>query len=267
LARAKETLMKRLVIAVVTATLTLLALPGTAVAQPTNDDFDNATLVTEPLPFTDSISTAEATTAPDDPECLGSGATVWYSYTPASTGLVSASTAGSSYDTTVSVYTGTRGALINETGCADTAVVWNAIAGTTYYLMVGSLFGSPGGQLTFTVQGPPTLDVTLDPVGHFDPRTGVALVSGTVTCTGTGSVRIDGELRQAVGRFTISGLFLTFVEGSQCDGTPQPWTAEVTAGNGKFAGGKAAAGVFAQACPSAEICVSDSEERTIRLRP
>jgi hypothetical protein len=259
--------MKRLMIAVATATLALFALPGTAVAQPTNDDFDNATVVTEPLPFTDTISTADATTAPDDPECLGSGATVWYSYTPASDGLVSASTAGSSYDTTVSVYTGTRGALFDVTGCAGTAVVWNAFAGTTYYVMVGWLFGSPGGQLSFRVDGPPSVDVTLDPVGHFDPRTGVAQVSGTLTCIGTGFVGIQGALRQAVGRFTVSGSFGTFVEGPNCDGTPQPWTAEARGDNGKFAGGRATASVSAQACPSAEICVFDFEERAISLRP
>lgn len=260
--------MKRLVSAVATATLTLLALPGTAVAQPTNDDFDNATLVTEPLPFTDSISTVDATTAPDDPDCFASGATVWYSYTPSASGLVFADTSGSSYDTTVSVYTGTRGALSLET-CGGLDASWSAVAGTTYYLMVGSLFGSPGGQLFFTVQGPPTLDITLDPVGHVDPRTGVAQVSGTLTCTGAGSVdtlHTEGVLSQAVGRFTVRGFFSVNLGPSSCDGTPHPWTADVQAENGKYAGGKATASVSAFVCISAEICVEDFEERSIRLR-
>ena len=259
--------MKKLVIAAATATLTLLALPGTALAQPTNDDFDNATVVTEPLPFTDDISTVDATTAADDPDCLASGATVWYSYTPAVTGLYTATTAGSSYGATVSVYTGTRGAL-SQLGCNVPVLSWQASAGTTYYLMVGSAAGLPGGQLSFTVQGPATVDLTLDPIGHVDARTGVAEVSGTLTCAGTGGVFIFGDLHQAVGRFTISGGFFAPIAASSCDGTPQRWMAEVREEvTGKFAGGKATVSAFAIGCVETGDCVSDVEERTIFLRP
>jgi hypothetical protein len=51
------------------------ALP-TLAAPPPNDDIANAVTVTEPLPFSNSVSTVEATTAPDDPPsaCLGASA-------------------------------------------------------------------------------------------------------------------------------------------------------------------------------------------------
>jgi hypothetical protein len=55
-------------------------LPALA-APPVNDDFDSATVVTEPLPFTDAIDTTEATTAPNDPDCAGNSPTVWYVFT------------------------------------------------------------------------------------------------------------------------------------------------------------------------------------------
>jgi hypothetical protein len=265
--------MKRFVIAVALATLALLGLPNTAFAQPTNDDFDNATVVTEPLPFTDSISTVDATTAADDPECAGNGHTVWYTYTPSAAGFVNANTFGSDYDTTLSVYTGTRGAL-TQIACNDdtqglqSSVTWEVVAGTTYYLMAGSFFDSPGGNLSFTVQEsgpPPTLDVAIDPIGHVNPRTGVAQVSGTFTCTGLDVLDIFGELTQQVGRFTIRGFFEFFAPGPTCDGTPQPWTANVSPENGKFAGGKATASVSASGCGPTG-CASDSEQRSILLR-
>jgi hypothetical protein len=144
--------MKRFVIAVALMTLALFGLPNTAIAQPTNDDFDNATVVTEPLPFADSISTVDATTAADDPECAGNGHTVWYTYTPSAAGSVNANTFGSDYDTTLSVYTGTRGALTqiacnDDFGGVQSSVTWEVVAGTTYYLMAGSFFDSPGGNL------------------------------------------------------------------------------------------------------------------------
>jgi hypothetical protein len=159
----------RLVLVAAVAATTLFAGAGPAwAAPPPNDDFDAATVVTEPLPFTDSISTVEATTAADDPvDCGGNVATVWYTYTPSAAGPVSADTIGSDYATTLSVYTGTRGAL-TQIACdapfGTARVTWDAVAGTTYYLMVGSQAGlsdPPGGALSFTVrelQPPPNDD-------------------------------------------------------------------------------------------------------------
>jgi hypothetical protein len=261
--------------AVAATTLLVGAAPAWAVPPP-NDDFDSATLVTEPLPFTDSVSTADATTASDDPFCEGNGHTVWYRYTPSADGFVNANTLGSDYDTTLSVYSGARGAL-DQIACNDdfggleSSVTWEAVAGTTYHLMAGSFFDSPGGNLSLTVQESeppqlPTLDVAIDPIGRVNPRTGVAQVSGTFTCTGLDFVDIFGELQQPVGRFTIRGFFGFFAEGSSCDGTPQPWAADVSGENGKFAPGKATARVSAFGCGPLG-CADGSEERTIRLRP
>jgi hypothetical protein len=140
-----------------------LATAPAAIAQaPANDDFDSATVIGS-LPFTDSINTSEATTAADDPECAGNGHTVWYAFTaPADMGI-EANTFGSDYDTTLSVYTGSRGAL-TQIACNDDAadslqsrVRFNATAGVTYFFMVGSFFDDPGGNLDFAVVEIPPL--------------------------------------------------------------------------------------------------------------
>jgi hypothetical protein len=57
------------------------AFPTLAVP-PSNDDIASAVVVTEPLPFSDWVSTVEATTAAYDLDCAGNGPTVWYAYTP-----------------------------------------------------------------------------------------------------------------------------------------------------------------------------------------
>jgi hypothetical protein len=93
--------------------------------------------------------------------------------------------------------------------------------------------------------------------------TGSATITGVITCTGgLGLGKISVQLSQAVGRFKFSG------EGGAdfaCDGTNQPWTAEVTSASGKFAGGKATVSVFAFACGLGG-CSEDRVERAVMLR-
>jgi hypothetical protein len=126
---------------------------------PTNDDIDNAAMIGG-LPFTDSITTADATSAADDPSCNGNGHSVWYSFTPTRDLPVKSDTSGSDYATSLSVYTGSRGAL-SQVACASAPaqVSFNASANTTYFFMVASAAGGPGGNLVFNVtEGPPAND-------------------------------------------------------------------------------------------------------------
>lgn len=254
--------------------LAVIGLSGTALAQSSNDDFNSATVASEPLPFSDFVSTADATTAADDPDCSGNGPTVWYSYTPSTDGLIEANTFGSDYDTTLSVYTGERGALTqiacnDDAGGFQSSVTWEAVADTTYHLMAGSFASGPGGNLSLTVQEgqepppPPTpldIETNVDETGTFDPRTGVATISGTVTCSEPSWISLSGDLRQRAGRQVIRGSFYTFVE---CDGET-PWTATVE-GDGVFAGGRAQVRVDAFGC-TFEGCDFAQTTGEIRLR-
>jgi len=190
---------------------------------PVNDDI-NAPIAVSSVPFTFSESTLTATQAPDDPFCFGASQTVWFSFTAPSNMRIEANTFGSDYDTTLSVYAGSRGSL-SQLACNDNSssaqsrVRFDAVAGTTYFFMVGSFFSFPGGHLVFNVlPAPPPLTValTLAGFGAVTPATGDAGVLGSVTCSQPVTVTIFGNLRQDRGQRSLSGQFATVV---RCDGT------------------------------------------------
>ncbi|XYI02337.1 hypothetical protein ACMHYB_22290 [Sorangium sp. So ce1128] len=262
----------RVMRAALTFAILLLFPAGAAYAAPVNDDITSATVVPE-LPFTDTIDTSDATTAPGDPDCAGNGHTVWYEFTSTSDAnvFVEANTFGSDYDTTVSVYTGDVDALA-QIACNDdvaglqSRVAFEATAGTTYFIMVGSYGIAPGGNLVFTMDfAPPPLDIelTIDGQGSFDPASGTAVVSGTVTCSRPiSSVDIFGELLERAGHLAIRGFFSTNVP---CDGET-PWSATAISDYAYFKGGQATVTATAQAFdPEAGEFDQDVEQARVVL--
>jgi len=125
-----------------------------------------------------TTNTANATSTGDPvPGCQGSaGKGVWYTYTPASSGTVSISTCGSTFDTVLAVYTGSCGSLSpvicnddNGPSCAGSqaSVSFAATAGTTYYILAAGSAGASG-ILSIMAIGPlagliinPTWDSTI----------------------------------------------------------------------------------------------------------
>jgi len=81
-----------------------------------NDDMDSSMVITAP-DFSHYQNTTNATTAPDDPivtinKFSGQGYhSVWYQFLPSSNGMLTVDTLGSSYDTMLIVWAGTRGDL------------------------------------------------------------------------------------------------------------------------------------------------------------
>src|SRR4029077_19101756 len=90
-------------------------------AAPSNDACAAATVIAT-APFTTTLDTSEATTAPDDPppSCIvePNSASVWYEFTPASTGTITVDTFGSDYDTVLTAHLGGCGDLA-EVACND----------------------------------------------------------------------------------------------------------------------------------------------------
>ena len=134
-------------------------------APPTHDDFDSAKTILG-IEYHDSVDTTEATPiegAPnDDPDnipcegdTLNAGfASVWYKYTPPETQSLSLNTYGSSYDTFIAVWTGSRGSL-NPVDCNDqtfedqSELSFVATGGTTYYIEIAQYNdGVPGGFIS-----------------------------------------------------------------------------------------------------------------------
>src|SRR5947208_4100176 len=132
---------------------------GQTPTPPANDNFADATVVGEPLPFSDSVSVEAATVEASEPQpsCNSPVSnTVWYSFTPAGTGTVRITTSGSitasglSDDTVLAAYTGDTIDTLIEEGCNDdTATSFTSglalavTGGTTYSIQVGSLDPDP----------------------------------------------------------------------------------------------------------------------------
>jgi hypothetical protein len=267
---------KRVAILVGLAVILNLSLISPALAVvPSNDLYGGRTSIGS-LPFSDSLDTTEATTDADDdemnPEICGAPATdasVWYELAPASDGAVIVDVSGSTYSAGVIVATGGPGSFSFVT-CGPGAVIFDALSSETYAILAfdDQLDGDgiSGGTLNITVDvapPPPEIALTVDPVGHFT-KSGSAIVSGTVTCSGANIefAFLDVQLRQRVGRAVISGF------GSSdllCDGETHDWSVEVFADNGIFKGGRAATVVFALACDPI-FCGEGFAEETIHLR-
>ena len=121
---------------------------------PANDDFDSPTVIGT-VPYTTTLYALGATTAVDDPELVcGAGeqgmGSVWYSFTPAVNGLLTADTFGSSYDTALSIWRGERGSLEaldcdnDNLGEQSQMVAVPLTGGTTYQMGIASSSDSLG---------------------------------------------------------------------------------------------------------------------------
>jgi hypothetical protein len=205
-----------------------------------NDDFDDAVVITE-LPFAHRVSTVDARTSHDDPppgERCGftstNGHTVWYQFTSFENLRINASTAGSNYDTNIFVYTGTRGDLtLAACNPLPRSVTFEAVAGETYFFFVASGEAS-GGNLVFKVDRGIEVGVTIDPVGTVNPSTGIATITGTVTCSGSAFFELGGAVQQRNAQASQGSLFAA----GECGGV-SAWQGEVQGENGRFVPGTA----------------------------
>src|SRR6266550_3826185 len=116
---------------------------------PSNDNIGNATVITA-LPFSDSVDITDATmeTGEQAPSCAfgsSSGKTVWYTFTPAATGLLSI-TINAPFSTVVAVDTSSVGGIAEVIchGPFGGLSTFVAQAGTTYHFQLDGMFGGSG---------------------------------------------------------------------------------------------------------------------------
>lgn len=166
---------------------------GLQAQAPDNDSFAGR------LPLLDqaTLSSANATREPGEPNHLDQavGASVWWTWTAPDNGSVTIDTTGSSYDTTLSVYTGSTleqltlvAADDDDAGLATSSVTFNAVAGRAYQIAVDGFQGATGdvtvhAQLNFTPKFPVIVQ---------EPAP-VTIVDGTITNV-TFSVAATGSL-------------------------------------------------------------------------
>jgi len=136
---------------------------------PANDDFANATITSAPLPFDNTVDTQYSTrqTGEPAPSCAyyGPGSrSVWYAFTPATSGSYSASIPSAMFTPVMAVYTGNSLTGLSQIGCQTygSLFTFHANAGTTYYFQVGNFYPwDSGGSMQFH------LDVAPQPVASF----------------------------------------------------------------------------------------------------
>lgn len=249
-----------------------VSVPSALAAPPLNDTFAGAKAAA--IGFSEVVDTREATTDSEDTQLNQScgapatDASVWYTLAGSDQWVV-IDVSQSNYTAGVLVGVGSQGNL-QTVACGPGAVAFYTDPETTYYVLaIDDQFdgGGNGGELHISfndVPPPPKVEITLDPVGKVNARTGVARVSGTFTCTDGDFIELFGEARQNVGRFTVIGSFGAFDSGT-CDGTPHNWSADVIPFNGKFAGGKTMTVTFAFSCGLFQ-CGDGFVERQVMLR-
>ena len=150
-------------------------------AAPGNDTYGGRTVVGG-IPYTAQVDTTEATTDADDTgirdQCgaPATDASVWYEFTTARPRPCSPTSSASDYPAGVAVDVGRPGTTSRSCDCGPGGAVWDAVAGTTYTLLVfdDQIDGTGnGGTLDLTIDvapPPPALEVTVNPTATFDSK-------------------------------------------------------------------------------------------------
>ena len=179
---------------------------------PTNDGFADATVISGTAGQVAGSNLA-ATKEPGEPDIGGNagGASVWWVWQAPDNGIYTFSTAGSTFDTTEGVYTGTAVNALTTIGSNDdygtsvtSSITFQAAAGTMYYIAVDGYDGAEGAvTLTWAENsGQPVIT-------NFTPQTGLPGTAVTITGAnflGTSGVTLGGT---AAGFDVVSGTLMT----------------------------------------------------------
>jgi len=128
------------------------------ILSPNNDDFANAEAIAS-LPFDSTVNNTLATLQADEPiPSCGIGATdrtVWYSFTPSTSGSISVSIPTAGFTPIFAAYTGDSLTGLIEIGCTfdGNMLTFHVDAGTTYYIQIGNLYPwEQGGSMQFHIE-------------------------------------------------------------------------------------------------------------------
>jgi HYR domain len=118
-----------------------------------------------------------------------------------------------------------------------------------------------------TVLAPLEYTFTIDDLGAVDPKTGIATVGGTISCSRPGYVFVSyGDVVQSVTkRATLTGNFPGYTQ-FDCSSNPGRWTQTAAPSNGRFGAGKAHVDVFFAGACDQYRCFYFSKSRDITLR-
>lgn len=164
------------------AGLLLAAMVLRAQAAPSNDNFDQSTVIPQ-VPSSGTLtmhgSNTNATAEYSDPSWpvsgIVGGKSVWWKWTPQSSGLATISTAGSTFDTMLAVYVGPSIDVLTNLAYNDdvleppdvtSQLTFNAYAGTTYYILVEGFYNQPANSVA---SGDISLTISVSPLAAVPP--------------------------------------------------------------------------------------------------
>ena len=174
--------------------MSAVALGGSAsAAPPANDDIGGAVVINEPLPFSSTQSTLEATTSADETALqsfCGSPAfehAVWFTATPTQDEIVAVDVSASDYGAGILILTGTPGNL-SPVNCQPSRIAGPATGGQTYFVVVFGDGTTPAtsGNLVLNVATTALVDVNL--VSVTEPLTFNLALQGATCTPGTFAV-------------------------------------------------------------------------------
>ncbi len=174
--------------------MSAVALGGSAsAAPPANDDIGGAVVINEPLPFSSTQSTLEATTSADETALqsfCGSPAfehAVWFTATPTQDEIVAVDVSASDYGAGILILTGTPGNL-SPVNCQPSRISGPATGGQTYFVVVFGDGTTPAtsGNLVLNVATTALVDVNL--VSVTEPLTFNLALQGATCTPGTFAV-------------------------------------------------------------------------------
>jgi hypothetical protein len=246
--------MRRIAVSVLSLGLLLGAPAAVLAAAPSNNTYAGRTVIGV-IPFNDTVDTTQANTGGNDalintPDCgaPATDASVWYELTATSDDNLVVDVSTSDYSAGVIVATGSPAAGFVLVTCGPGQVFFPASNGETYTMLAfddqSDGIGN-GGTLNFSVTvqpPPPTLDMTVDPIGTVDTKTNLVTVTGTLSCSSPTGVQFFGEVRQRAGRqYVVGNLF-----GDESCQDVVSWSATTDSfSSGVFVGGKATVHLFA----------------------
>ncbi len=201
----------------------------TAADIPVNDNFTNALLLTTTTNITSTVTNVVATKEAGEPKHAGAtgGRSVWWKWVAPANGSVTISTANSTFDTVLAVYTGSTVSNLTQVAANDnnssrgdntSQVKVNVTAGTEYEIAVDAKTGFGGVvqlSLSFSLDTKnPTIKIT-------SPKSGTKLTNSTVVVEGTATDNLAVSLVQ----FRLENAAGTN-DYQNADGT-NSWTATV----------------------------------------
>jgi subtilisin family serine protease len=225
-----------------------LAASLVAAVAPVNDTFATATVLTG-TSFSVNGSNIGATLQTGEPKHAGvtGGKSVWWSWTAPSTGTFTLATTGSSFDTTLGVYTGTAVNTLKVLGSNDdqsttlrtSKVVVSVVAGTTYRIAVDG-YSAASGAITLAgslvakavLATPAGVAALRDTAGRITISWGsVASASSyEVTLTKGNTVyasgKVTGTRASTVGTFPKTLPLVAKVRALSGTGESGPWCGE-----------------------------------------